>query len=45
MKAHVGDRIVLESEKAGPPSREGVSEEVLQGRRTPRLLLLAHRKR
>jgi hypothetical protein len=30
MKAHVGDRIVLESEKVGQPGREGVIEEVLQ---------------
>jgi hypothetical protein len=30
MKAHVGDKIVLESEKVGQPGREGVIEEVLQ---------------
>ncbi len=30
MKAHVGDRIVLESEKAGQPGRAGVIEEILQ---------------
>jgi Glu-tRNA(Gln) amidotransferase subunit E-like FAD-binding protein len=31
MKAHVGDTIVLESEKVGQPGRTGVIEEVLQG--------------
>jgi hypothetical protein len=30
MTAHVGDRIVVESEKALQPSRKGVIEEVLQ---------------
>jgi hypothetical protein len=30
MKAHAGDRIVVESERAGQPSRAGVIEEVLQ---------------
>jgi len=30
MKAHVGDTIILESEKVGQPGREGVIEEVLQ---------------
>jgi hypothetical protein len=29
MKPHVGDRIVVESEKLTQPSREGVIEEVL----------------
>ena len=32
MTAHVGDRIVVESEKVVQPSREGVIEEVLQER-------------
>jgi Domain of unknown function (DUF1918) len=31
MKAHVGDTLVLESEKAGQPGRAGVIEGVLQG--------------
>jgi hypothetical protein len=31
MKANVGDRIVVESEKVGQPGREGVIEEVLEG--------------
>ncbi len=30
MKAHVGDRIVVESEKVAQPPRTGVIEEVLQ---------------
>ena len=30
MSAHVGDRIVVESERASQPSRAGVIEEVLQ---------------
>ena len=30
MEPHVGDRIVLESEKVGQPGRAGVIEEVLQ---------------
>lgn len=30
MTAHVGDRIVVESERALQPSREGVIEEVLR---------------
>jgi Domain of unknown function (DUF1918) len=30
MKAHVGDRIVVESERANQPSRAGVIEEVLR---------------
>jgi Domain of unknown function (DUF1918) len=30
MKAHVGDRIVVESEKVGQPRRAGVIEEVLE---------------
>jgi len=30
MKAHAGDRIVVESEKAAQASRSGVVEEVLQ---------------
>jgi hypothetical protein len=30
MKAEVGDRIVVESEKVGTPARAGVVEEVLQ---------------
>jgi hypothetical protein len=30
MTAHVGDRIVVESEKVLQPSRKGVIEEVLQ---------------
>jgi hypothetical protein len=30
MRAHVGDRIVLESERASQPSRAGVIEAVLQ---------------
>jgi hypothetical protein len=30
MRAHVGDRIVVESKKALQPSRSGVIEEVLQ---------------
>jgi hypothetical protein len=29
MSAHVGDRIVIESERASQPSRAGVIEEVL----------------
>ena len=31
MDAHVGDRIVLESERVGQPAHSGVVEEVLQG--------------
>ena len=31
MKANVGDRIVVESERAAQPGRAGVVEEVLQG--------------
>ena len=30
MRAHVGDRIVVEAERASQPSRAGVIEEVLQ---------------
>ena len=30
MRAHVGDRIVVEAESASQPSRAGVIEEVLQ---------------
>ena len=30
MKAHVGDRIVVESEKVAQASRSGIVEEVLQ---------------
>jgi Domain of unknown function (DUF1918). len=30
MKAHAGDRIVVESERAAQPGRAGVIEEVLQ---------------
>jgi Domain of unknown function (DUF1918) len=30
MSVHVGDRIVVESERASQPSRAGVIEEVLQ---------------
>jgi hypothetical protein len=30
MTAHVGDRIVVESEKVGQPGRAGVIEEVFQ---------------
>jgi hypothetical protein len=30
MSAHVGDRIVVESERASQPSRAGVIEEVLR---------------
>jgi hypothetical protein len=30
MRAHAGDRIVVESEKVAQPSRAGVIEEVLQ---------------
>jgi Domain of unknown function (DUF1918) len=30
MRVHVGDRIVLESERVGQPGREGMIEEVLQ---------------
>jgi hypothetical protein len=30
MSVHVGDRIVIESERAAKPSREGVIEEVLR---------------
>jgi len=30
MKAEVGDRIVVESERVGQPARAGVIEEVLQ---------------
>ncbi len=30
MRAHVGDRIIVESEKVAQPSRAGVIEEVLQ---------------
>ncbi|MGZ4337651.1 MAG: DUF1918 domain-containing protein [Gaiellaceae bacterium] len=30
MSAHVGDRIVVESERASQPGRAGVIEEVLQ---------------
>jgi hypothetical protein len=30
MKAHAGDKIVVESEKVAQPSRAGVIEEVLQ---------------
>ena len=30
MRAHVGDRIVVESEKVAQPSRTGVIEQVLQ---------------
>ena len=29
MSAHVGDRIVVESERAGQPGRAGVIEEIL----------------
>ncbi|MGE5433185.1 MAG: DUF1918 domain-containing protein [Candidatus Doudnabacteria bacterium] len=31
MDAHVGDSIVLESERVGQPAHSGVVEEVLQG--------------
>jgi hypothetical protein len=30
MRAHVGDRIVVESERAAQPSRAGVIEEILR---------------
>jgi len=30
MRAHVGDKIVVESERAAQPCREGVIEEVLR---------------
>jgi hypothetical protein len=30
MRAHVGDRIVVESERAAQPARGGIIEEVLQ---------------
>jgi hypothetical protein len=30
MRAHVGDTVVVESEKAAQPGRKGVIEEVLQ---------------
>ncbi len=30
MKAHVGDRIIVESERVAQPGRAGVIEEVLQ---------------
>jgi hypothetical protein len=30
MKAHAGDRIVVESERAAQPSRTGIVEEVLR---------------
>ncbi len=39
MSAHVGDRIVVESEKASQPSRAGVIEEVLN-EQPPRVRVL-----